>query len=395
MVRLRFPKRTDRPHDGVVTTASANFTAQAGWELPAKGADRLVFFDTLKMVLVILVVAHHAAQPYGPTGGEWPLAHAMRARMLGPFFHVNASFFMGLFFLISAYFLPAAYDRKGAKRLLVDRVVRFGSVLLACQFALFPALIWALRSEGLSFSAYWVREIVERKNIEFAHLWFLSHLLVCVAGYVLWRRLSSPLAEARTLRPFPSNLAIAAYAAALSLVSALVRIWFPIDRWVFIGVPAEIAHLPQYCSLFVIGVLAYRFRWLPGIPERTGRLWLGIGVALAAFRYAYTAFDWRFMRGSLRWTTWEAFLAIGMCIGSIWLFREFAAGDSALRRFLNRNAYGVYLVHLPIVVVAQAALEGSGYGPLTLTALSTVVTVAASYALTAGLRLIPGSPRIL
>ncbi|MEM8808493.1 MAG: hypothetical protein AAGF01_20950 [Cyanobacteria bacterium P01_G01_bin.38] len=34
---------------------------------------RLTFIDNLRIMLTMLVVAHHAAQPYGPTGGEWPI----------------------------------------------------------------------------------------------------------------------------------------------------------------------------------------------------------------------------------------------------------------------------------------------------------------------------------
>ena len=92
----------------------------------SRTAGRLVFLDNLRVPLTILVVAHHAGQAYGPTGGRWPVFNPERAAILGPFFTVNASFFMGLFFLLSAYFLPAAYDRKGAAAFLRDRSLRLG-----------------------------------------------------------------------------------------------------------------------------------------------------------------------------------------------------------------------------------------------------------------------------
>ncbi len=370
---------------------------------PGGPAARLLFLDNAKAALVVLVVAHHAGQPYGPTGGAWPLTHAEHWRMLGPFFHVNASFFMGLFFFLSAFFLPGAYDRKGPRRFLMDRLIRFGSVLLLFQFLVIPVLTWAFSKEGLSFGRFWFREIFERQHIEFAHLWFIAHLLVYAVGYVLWRRLRGTPPAAQTPRPFPSNLAIAGYALALSVVSALVRIWFPIDRWVFIGVPCELAHLPQYFSLFVLGALAYRYAWLPGIPARAGRLWLGIGLALALFRYSYTAFRWGFLRNPHRgfewqpffWTTWEALLCVGMCIGTIWFFREYVGGVSRVSRFFTRNAYGLYIVHLPIVIMVQFALEGSGFGPIALTALSTAVTTLLGCAVVAGLRTLPGAGKVL
>ena len=68
--------------------------------------SRLYFIDSLRVLLVSLVVAHHAGQAYGPTGGDWPIFSPERTPLLGPFFPVNAAFFMGLFFLISGYFIP-------------------------------------------------------------------------------------------------------------------------------------------------------------------------------------------------------------------------------------------------------------------------------------------------
>src|SRR6266508_1284198 len=88
---------------------------------------RLEYLDALKVVLTALVIAHHAGQPYGPTGGRWPIFEAERAAVLGPFFSVNAAFFMGLFFMISAYFLPSSFDRKGPWTFMKARFPRIGS----------------------------------------------------------------------------------------------------------------------------------------------------------------------------------------------------------------------------------------------------------------------------
>src|SRR5918997_2539840 len=67
--------------------------------LRTEAGGRLPFADNLRVFLTILVVAHHAGQAYGPTGGRWPVFEPQRSSLLGPFFSVNAAFFMGLFFL--------------------------------------------------------------------------------------------------------------------------------------------------------------------------------------------------------------------------------------------------------------------------------------------------------
>jgi len=71
-----------------------------------KYSIRLFGLDKLRVALTFLVIAHHAAQAYGPTGGGWPIFNDERSAILGPFFSVNAAFFMGLFFLIAGYFVP-------------------------------------------------------------------------------------------------------------------------------------------------------------------------------------------------------------------------------------------------------------------------------------------------
>jgi fucose 4-O-acetylase-like acetyltransferase len=79
-----------------------------------KAVKRLHYLDHLKVVLTVLVIAHHASQAYAPLSGDWLISNPTKSAALMPFQTVNAAFFMGLFFLISGYFVPGAYDRKSA-----------------------------------------------------------------------------------------------------------------------------------------------------------------------------------------------------------------------------------------------------------------------------------------
>jgi len=331
------------------------------------GARRLDYLDALKVVLTVLVIAHHAGQPYGPTGGRWPIFDPQRAAILGPFFAVNAAFFMGLFFMISAYFLPTSFERKGAGTFLKDRFVRLGIPFVAV---------------GLAIGA------ASQVGFDPAHMWFVAHLLVYALLYAVWRRFRPVLPSL----PAPGSRAIFSYALILAGLTAFVRInGFPQDRWVTIlGVlPIEVAHLPQYASLFAIGLLAARGNWVATLPTRTGMLWLSVGIGLGAARYLYTP-------DLVLWSVWESFLCVGLCVGLPVLFRELVSGRSRVAKALAANAFGAYVVHvLPVVVGLQFALATASLDPFVKFAVVTIGGVPLSFLLAAALRRLPGVRAVL
>jgi glucan biosynthesis protein C len=342
---------------------------------------RLDYLDSLKVLLTALVIAHHAGQAYGPTGGRWPIFDPERAAILGPFFAVNAAFFMGLFFLISAYFVPASFDRKGPVRFLKERFVRFGV----------PVVIIGLTIGALS-----------RSGFDMAHLWFAAHLLVYAVLYTGWRVLNLPAVR---IGP-PTHRTILGYALLLAGATSIVRVWLPVDRWVaVVGVlPVEVAHLPQYASLFAIGLLAARGRWLESLPTSTGLTWLAVGVGASALRYVYPLVGnglpglagGGFVPGSFLWSTWEAFICVGLCVGLPVLCREYGAGPSRLLRAAVPNAFGAYVVHvMPVVVGLQFGLAAFSVDPLLKFGIVTIVGVPLSFLLAAGLRRLPGARAIL
>ena len=376
----------------------------------AREAARLGWVDTVRVGLTVLVIAHHAGQAYGP-GGWWPVMEAERAWGLGAFFATNAAFFMGLFFLIAGSFVPAAYDRKGATRFLRDRLVRLGVPLLVFGLLLFPP-VWyqGYREDGgqLLFWDFYVQEYLGGWQVEFGHLWFVAHLLVYAVGYAAWRRWTRRRPTPEAARgALPGHRAILLYALGLAAVTFVVRVWYPIDRWErLLGVvPSEVAHLPQYLSLFVVGVVAGHRDWLRRFPTGTGLTWLRIGLAAVALRYVYTLVagdrlplviaiggaDWR----SLVWSAWEAVICVGLCVGLLVLARERFATQGARLRALSANAYAAYLMHVWPVVALQTALVGVALAPATKFALVTVIGVPASFLVAALVRRLPLVRRVV
>jgi glucan biosynthesis protein C len=388
-------------------TLSIDGQLAAADRVAARATTRLDYIDTLRVLLTILVIAHHAGQAYGPTGGDWPIFNQQRAAILGPFFTVNASFFMGLFFLISGYFLPGAYDRKGARSFLRDRLLRLGVPLLITAL-MFALLGYFSEDRQITFSHYFFQVYLGDRQFELGHLWFVAHLLVYAFGYALWRLLARrvPLVE-RVDGWVPGHRAILGYALALAAVTFVVRIEYPIDRWeLALGlVPAEYAHWPQYFSLFLLGILAYRRDWLRRIPAATGLRWLGIGLIAAGLRYGYALAQPLGLPplgdgGGLSWQSlvrniWEALLCVGLCVGLPVLLRERFSHQGDLLRWLTPNAYAAYVIHIWLIVALQAALASIAIEPFSKFVIVMLVGAPLCFLLGALLRKLPQVSRVL
>ncbi len=117
--------------------------APASATAPARSLSHLAYVDALRVVLIMLVVAHHSVEAYvNAHPPEIPLPDPPLVRA-SVFLGVNAAFFMGLFFFLAGYFTPGAFDRKGAAAFLRDRGRRLGLPLLFGTFAIVPIMGWA------------------------------------------------------------------------------------------------------------------------------------------------------------------------------------------------------------------------------------------------------------
>jgi peptidoglycan/LPS O-acetylase OafA/YrhL len=381
--------------------------------LNAGKPGRLYFLDHLRIALTILVIAHHVGQAYGPTGGAWPIQEALRAPILGPFFTVNRSFFMSLFFLISGYLMVMSYDRSRPLAFVKGRLLRLGVPLLAFFFLVIPLqqylCHWHAGDCGtMSFGRYYIGTYLghgERPagwngnwpEMNFGHLWYVEHLLLVSLGYALlriaWKRSSvaqppsaggtiTPTGGGATSTKLPGYLAIVLFALVLALASATIRIWYPIDKWIgFLGfVQVAFADVPRDLSFFILGAVAYRRQWFLGLSNRTGRTWLMIGLILAGLWYAYVMGLRQVVPISRNamgvvYPVWEALLCCGLCIGLLYLFREKLNRQNRWTKAMAEGQYAAYLFHVPIVILIQYLLASAALSPFSKFLLVTAAAV--------------------
>jgi len=383
----------------------------AAADIQPKPAARLYFIDNIRVYLTILVLAHHMMITYAGTG-MWYYNEGQQdgvTRMLGAWFcSTNQAYFMGFFLLISAYFVPGSYDRKGARHFLKDRMVRLGIPLILFSWVINPVFVYAFfyKDIRMPFWQYFPGKYFHHSPVIGAGpLWFVEALLIFSFGYILWRLVSRPRPAGPAAQPpFPGNGIIALFALLLGIAGFIVRLWHPVG-WDFVPLNLQLPFFAQYVALFVVGLIAYRRNWLLALPDRTGRFWLEIAVLLILLWLPLIVaggalVDHTPFIGGLHWQAlatalWESFLCLSMCIGLVYIFRRFFNSQGRLMKFLVPNAYAVYIIHAPVITLLAFSVRDVALHPLLKWAVLSMIAIPACFVLSALIRKLPYTDRVL
>ncbi|MBP8534568.1 acyltransferase family protein [Streptomyces sp. MK37H] len=345
---------------------------------------RLPWLDHLRIAVTVLVVVHHAAQPYGPDDWWYVQSHP-RSDALATLSALDGTFAMSLFFFVSAYFVPSSYQRHGVWAFAKGRLRRLGIPLVVGALTIVPGLMYAYYVhyrgyQPISYAHYFTDVYLgvgdkpddwsgpSWPDLQFAHLWFVQNLLVYSMLYLLCRQAARLLRSGpHTSRPtrVPGHGALVLLTLALATATFAVRLRYRLDTWVpFLDfIQVEPARLPLQAGYFVLGVLAHRFGWLERFPARSGWIWLVGGLVGAVVLFVVGPHAACFATGgaswqSALWALYESGLCVALCTGLLTLFRELRMAPGPVSRELSAGAYTVYIVHLPIVVAVQFALVG-------------------------------------
>jgi len=390
--------------------------AVAASQASVAASGRMFFIDHLRVFLTILVVLHHLAITYGGDG-SWAYRERPTTELAGMlltlFMILNQFYFMGLFFLVSGYFVPGAVDRKGNLCFLKDRLVRLGIPLVLCALLVSPGIEYVKAINEGYFSGTLVQFYLntwQERNFVPGPLWFVEVLLVFSAVYVLGR-LVLDWAKRHGLKPAASaaqrpltQRKVLAFILVLAVLTFTVRLFIHTGtEWNHL----ELAFFPQYILMFAAGILAYRNRWLPDLPTGLRRAWSIVAplaiVALPVFMIVanigennIAPFKGGLTPQSAFISIFEAVYCVAMSIMLLGLFRLHLDGQGVFGRFLSRNAYGVYIVHPLVIVPLALALSSLSLDPLLKFALLAPLAVVLCF-LAAGclLRRIPYSDRVL
>ncbi len=360
----------------------------------APSTVRLAFIDNIRWSMIILVLSMHACDTYSPFG-NWYYVDRQPAGLgiklvFGIYQSLLQAFFMAMLFFIAGHFSAAGYDRKGFARFVRDRCVRLGLPTLLYMLVIGPLTQYFLSGTWGSggFVHQWLVHLADGEWLsETGPMWFCAALLAFSILYALLRRAG----WTEWAIALQSGVAVCGFVAVMAAATFLVRVGFKQDVAVLNIHPGD---LPQYLLMYAAGAFGYRGEWFRALSGRRALLWAAwtlaasvpIFAALIAFGGALqgntAAYAGGFNLVSAGKSLWEAMVCVGMALLLIALYREHFNTQGPWARWLSDNAFGVYLIHPPILIgfaILLRSVEANAIGKaLLLTVLAAIGSFAAS-----------------
>ena len=308
---------------------------------------RYDFLDNLKWALIILVILHHAAASAGldPIGFNLPKvipSEQWQYDVLNAFQANNQSFFMGIFFFVSAFFVVSSYRRKGAILFIADKFKRLGIPTLIWLFVILPLMSLAVSSH---YALNNITGFFKTAQIDLGVTWFCWMLIVFNLLWLLFTKLTQEKMIIDQSQPIP----------AIWKMILLGIIMIPLNLFGlsmqnklgenFLGFHL-LGYFPMYITMFFLGIYAYRFKWIDQIEFKHAFagivLWIFVRAYLTPALSGYSFNAYIALRG---------FTVIGMSLFLIYAFKILFNHQSKWTIVLSRTAFAAYVFQIPFLFI--------------------------------------------
>lgn len=302
---------------------------------------RLYYLDNLKLSLTLLVILHHIAIVFGGNG-----AFAITSHTTGtPFFNtlmtlflsINQSYFMGLFFALSAYFSYHSLKTKTTQAFIIAKSKR---LLIPALF--YYVIISPLISTLVHF--YDTKQLRFIYSFDIGALWFVLALFLFDVIYAFIKR---PVCHPKQILLWlPLGV----------LLTFLIRIIYPVGSFIPI-IAFQPAHFVSYIIAYNVGLSAaaghgyesyFKIKWLLTVPV------ILILLGMISYQIIQSGHDLSYAFGgfnvyALLYSLYDMLMLVVMSCGLIGLFKKYFNHSSP--SFI-RYTFGAYVMHALAIVVA-------------------------------------------
>jgi len=354
-------------------------------------SKRIYYLDRIKILLCLLVIGLHTTIAYGGSG-SWFYVEEVHNTLINVTFTIYdtvcQSFFMGLFFFISAYFTVPSYNKKGCRKFLKDRFIRLFIPLCIFYFVLHPTTDYFIEKMSLgkpiSYFQYMYNSIVYLDNLGFGPLWFVEALIIFSIGYVLYRKIirgktdnlqknENGKSQVIEIIDFPGKKSIFTFMVILGVITFIVRLVCPAGEEL-LGM--KLGYFPQYIALFALGTIAYENHWLYKLTDKISSFYFKVAIfcfflLIVILMLSMILSDGNlnaFMGGisiqALIYALWEPFMCVGISLKLISIFKKKNYKSSDLWTNLSLDTYPVYVIHAPVNVFLECMLITAPLNPI-------------------------------
>lgn len=353
-------------------------------------ANRILFLDNLRYLMVLMVVILHSAISYSNIVPWWsviePHEDPAFFNILLVLFDV---FLMPVLYFIAGYFAISSFQKRGTRLFLKAKFKRLGLPLLIGLPLVGPSFSYMYHytrngfSNDIGFGQYWVTYMKSAGDfqigiidsidqINHAHLWFISLLLFFFMLFALfpgkkWPGSSAPLNPQLTTSDKSLLITLTAVGL-LSTLSALIAgaiFASPSnpDPWVTIGniLQFQPDKVVSYMLYFGMGIYAFQKSWfikakIPGHPAVWTLLCVLMSLGLLGLLKSVMA---NFSIGIfIVYLCVRSFLCVSFLVAlTSWAVRYWNR-PSQFNALLALNSYYIYITHFLIVILLQLLLTG-------------------------------------
>jgi surface polysaccharide O-acyltransferase-like enzyme len=286
-----------------------------------------------------------------------------------------------------------------------DRFVRLGIPVIIIPFIILPILLIPLYAGNKSPVDFIFKEYFNPSKglFQLAHTWFLVDLLIFTCFYALYKGIKKYRKDNKPeLLKVPGNLKIGLFALGLSFILFAIRIFIPTGWWAPLHL-FEPGRFPAYIAMFIVGLVAYKHKWIEKIPTSTGVLW---GIVSVEAILAAPAIDVFILGGTYMWakgftlnslvvSAWDAILCVGLCTSMIVLFRQKFNFQNKVLKTMANDSFAVYLIHPFLLVWLHVLILNVPMHPIVKFIAVTIAGTIICYALSHLIKKIPGVSKVL
>jgi hypothetical protein len=393
-------------------TSISDTAAPAQARTVPKAKARNAALDRARTFLTLVVLFHHSVIPYTYFGHTDPKFWiGFDAVVLA-----TDSFFMAMFFFLSGLFVWPGLVRKGPFSYLRDRLLRLGLPFVICALTVIPIAYYAIelrQTPDVSFADFWWKTVTVGPWPS-GPIWFLWVLFAfdLVASLLCWLR-PNLLDPINRLSLRASERPAEFFAVMLAVTAVLYipgRVYFGAGSWFEFG-PFSVQHgrVLLYATYFFFGAGIGAAALDRGLLGADGRLaksgwgWLITALVPYCLMWVLVYIKREILGNPVRLPDWYeasyglffAAFSVTILFAILAYFLRFKRSGWSILDPMQGEAYGMFLVHYPIVLWIQYWLYDVDVPAFVKVIVVFVLTVALSWAVTAALRKIPGATQVL